>query len=295
MASLKDIQYSQTGDESSKGRKSKQLEEVHQVIADSAEEQPQVTYKVYKLSDVNKKGAYYMEGIDDVWDAEKKKMVRIRLLRGFPSIYVEEQKGLDENYIRSNRRSLIFQNRMLRIPDWDTTAIEFLEKSNANLDNKNRKGTRKLTFFQWNPQRQAEIERKKRMAKIDAIKFATSASEEDMRKHASYLGISFVDELGFPKSAEAIRNDYELYAEAQPVKFMESAGTKEVEIAFVVKRAILDSKIDLTAKTGSAYWSNGGFICKIPTGQRPMDYLVEYAMLPADESKVFLEQLKKLY
>ena len=152
-----------------------------------------------------------------------------------------------------------------------------------------------MTFFEWNPQRQAEVERKKRLDRIEAIKFATMASVEDMRKHANYLGINATDDLGFPKSDDAMRNDYELYAESQPNKFMQSAGSKEVEVAFVVKRAILDSKIDLTAKAGSAYWANdGGFICKIPTGVRPQDYLVEYAMLPQEESKQFLNQLKKL-
>jgi hypothetical protein len=86
-----------------------------------------------------------------------------------------------------------------------------------------------------------------------------------------------------------------LYAEAQPNKFMQSAGSKEVEVAYVVKKAILDSKIDLGAKKGSAYWSeNGGFICRIPTDSNPQEYLVEFAMLPQDESKAFLEQLKKL-
>jgi hypothetical protein len=236
-----------------------------------------------------------MEGIDDVWDPDKKKMVRVRLLRGFPSIYMEDQKNLEPQFISSNRRSLVFDARILRVPDYDTTAIEFLQKCNSNVDNPHKKGTRKLTFFEWNPQRQAEVERKKRLDRIEAIKFATMASVEDMRKHANYLGINATDDLGFPKSDDAMRNDYELYAESQPNKFMQSAGSKEVEVAFVVKRAILDSKIDLTAKAGSAYWANdGGFICKIPTGVRPQDYLVEYAMLPQEESKQFLNQLKKL-
>jgi hypothetical protein len=33
------------------------------------------------------------------------------------------------------RRSLVFQRRVLRVPSYDTAAIEFLEKCNANLDN----------------------------------------------------------------------------------------------------------------------------------------------------------------
>lgn len=293
MARLKDVNYSQSGGEDSI-QQVRNIEEA-QIAMHEAPSDTGLSYKVFKLTDTGKKGKYHMEGIDDVWDPDKKKMVRIRLLRGFPSIYMEDQKNLEPQFISSNRRSLVFDARILRVPDYDTSAIEFLQKCNSNVDNPNKKGTRKLTFFEWNPQRQAEVERKKRLDRIEAIKFATMASVEDMRKHANYLGINATDDLGFPKSDDAMRNDYELYAESQPNKFMQSAGSKEVEVAFVVKRAILDSKIDLTAKAGSAYWANdGGFICKIPTGVRPQDYLVEYAMLPQEESKQFLNQLKKL-
>lgn len=254
-----------------------------------------VTYKVYKLTDTTKKGKYHMEGVDDVWNPKNNRMERIRLLNGFPSLSIEDQKHLEKAFLEKNRRSLVFDARILRVPDWDMAAIEFLEKSNANIDNPNKKGTRKLTFFEWNPHRQAEIERKKRIAKVEAIKYASMASTEEMRKHSNYLGINFTDELGFPKSDEALRNDYELYAEAQPNKFMQSAGSKEVEVAYIVKKAILDNKIDVHSKRGSAYWAgDGGFICKIPGTAHPKDYLVEYAMMPNDESQQFLSQLKKL-
>jgi hypothetical protein len=253
------------------------------------------TFKVYKLSDVNKNGDFHMEGIDDVWNESKQRMERIRLLRGFPSIYLEDQKALTEDFIKANRRTLVFQRRVLRLPDYDQTAIDFLNKSNANLDNPHRKGYKRNTFFEWNPLRQAEIDRKKRLNRIEAIKMATNATEEDMRRHANYLGISFIDEMGFPKSAEGLRNDYELYAESQPNKFMQSVGSKEVEVAFVVKKAITDSKIDLTSRPGSAYWAfDGGFICKIPPDQKAHEYLVDFALYPQDDSKQFLEQLKKL-
>ena len=254
-----------------------------------------VTYKVYKLTDTTKKGKYHMEGVDDVWNPANNRMERIRLLNGFPSLSIEDQKHLEKAFLEKNRRSLVFDARILRVPDWDMAAIEFLEKSNANIDNPNKKGTRKLTFFEWNPHRQAEIERKKRIANVEAIKYASMASTEEMRKHSNYLGINFTDELGFPKSDEALRNDYELYAEAQPNKFMQSAGSKEVEVAYIVKKAILDNKIDLLSRKGSAYWAgDGGFICKIPGTAHPKDYLVEYAMMPNDESQQFLSQLKKL-
>lgn len=288
---ISDANFSQQGEQ----RELRQHEEASVALNEAPASASSTTYKVFKLSDTKKNGKYHMEGIDDVWNEKKGRMERIRLLRGFPSIWVEDQKGLEKSFVEQNRRSLIFDRRVLRIADYDIEALEFLSLCNANLDNPNRKGTRKITFFQWNPQRTAELERAKRVAKVEAIKYASMASDEDMRKHCNFLGISFVDELGMPKSLEALRNDYELYAEAQPNKFMQSAGSKEVEIAFIVKKALIDNKIDTTTKRGSAYWSNnGGFICKIPSDKKPQNYLVEFAMFPQDESKAFLEQLKKL-
>lgn len=288
---ISDANYSQQGEI----RESRQQEEASQALNDAPVSPSGTTFKIFKLSDTKKNGKYHMEGIDDVWNEKKGRMERIRLLRGYPSIWVEDQKGLEKSFVEQNRRSLIFDRRVLRVADYDMEALEFLSLCNANLDNPNKKGTRKITFFQWNPQRTAELERAKRVAKVEAIKYASLAGDEEMRKHCNFLGISFVDELGMPKSLEALRNDYELYAEAQPNKFMQSAGSKEVEIAFIVKKALIDNKIDTTTKRGSAYWSNnGGFICKIPSDKKPQNYLVEFAMFPQDESKAFLEQLKKL-
>ena len=288
---LSEANYSQQGDI----KVERQQEEASQALNLAPSSNNGTTFKIFKLSDTKKNGKYHMEGIDDVWNEKKGRMERIRLLRGYPSIWVEDQKGLEKSFVEQNRRSLIFDRRVLRIADYDMEALEFLNLCNANLDNPNKKGTRKITFFQWNPQRTAELERAKRVAKVEAIKYASLASEDEMRKHCNYLGITFTDELGMPKSSDALRNDYELYAEAQPNKFMQSAGSKEVEIAFIVKKALIDNKIDTTTKRGSAYWSNnGGYICKIPSDKKPQNYLVEFAMYPQDESKAFLEQLKKL-
>ena len=296
MARLKAIGLAEANySQQSQVKVQRQDDEAAQAMQESTSSNTATTFKIFKLSDTKKNGRYHMEGIDDVWNEKKGRMERIRLLRGYPSIWVEDQKGLEKSFVEQNRRSLIFNRRVLRIADYDVEALEFLSLCNANLDNPNKKGTRKITFFQWNPQRTAELERAKRVAKVEAIKYASLASEDEMRKHCNFLGITFTDELGMPKSMDALRNDYELYAEAQPNKFMQSAGSKEVEIAFIVKKALIDNKIDTTTKRGSAYWSNnGGFICKIPADKKPQNYLVEFAMFPQDEGKAFLEQLRKL-
>jgi len=296
MARLKAIGLAEANySQQSQVKVQRQDDEAAQAMQESTSSNTGTTFKIFKLSDTKKNGRYHMEGIDDVWNEKKGRMERIRLLRGYPSIWVEDQKGLEKSFVEQNRRSLIFDRRVLRVAEYDVEALEFLNLCNANLDNPNKKGTRKITFFQWNPQRTAELERAKRIAKVEAIKYASLASEDEMRKHCNFLGITFTDELGMPKSMDALRNDYELYAEAQPNKFMQSAGSKEVEIAFIVKKALIDNKIDTTTKRGSAYWSNnGGFICKIPADKKPQNYLVEFAMFPQDEGKAFLEQLRKL-
>ena len=147
MAKLKDVNYSQSGieEDSRRIRQEEESANATNLAPDNASGQ---TFRVFKLSDTTKNGKYHMEGIDDIWDADKKKMVRIRLLRGVDTIYLDQQKGIDEKYIVSNRRTLTFDRRVLRVPDYDTAAIEFLEKSNANVDNPNKRGTKKLTFFE---------------------------------------------------------------------------------------------------------------------------------------------------
>jgi hypothetical protein len=85
-------------------------------------EAPQIgnIFKIFKLTDTKKNGKYHMEGIDDVFHPERKRIERARLLTGYPSIWVEDQKGLEKSFVEKNRRSLIFDRRVLRIPDYDT-------------------------------------------------------------------------------------------------------------------------------------------------------------------------------
>jgi hypothetical protein len=114
-----------------------------------------------------------------------------------------------------------------------------------------------------------------------------------MRKLASFLGVIFYDDLGQPKTDEGIRTELMIKADNDPVGFSKYLDSKEVDIAYMVKRAILDAKIDLTGQSGNAIWANGkGFIAKIPSTRKPYEYLTELAMTNSDEGKAFLEQLQ---
>ena len=115
---------------------------------------------------------------------------------------------------------------------------------------------------------------------------------DKMRKHASYLGVVFVDELGQQKTDDGIRAQYMLAAKRRPAFFQQTMDSKEVEVQYLVKQAIISAKIDLGKGGGSIYWAAGGFITKVPQGRKPVEYLTEFAMTNSDEGKSFLEQLQ---
>lgn len=116
---------------------------------------------------------------------------------------------------------------------------------------------------------------------------------EKVKKLASFLGISFIDELGMAKGDEGVRTELMLRADNDPENFAKYFDSPEVDTAYMVKKAILDAKIDLHAQAGNAIWANGkGLIGKIPAGRKPYEYLTELAMTNSDEGRRFKEQLQ---
>jgi hypothetical protein len=63
----------------------------------------------------------------------------------------------------------------------------------------------------------------------------------------------------------------------------------------MLKRAIIDEKLDLTSPANNSIWADGkGFIGKIPQGRKHFEYLTELAMTNSQEGKLFLEQLQQV-
>jgi hypothetical protein len=100
--------------------------------------------------------------------------------------------------------------------------------------------------------------------------------------------------LGFPLTDDGIADSYALYAEQNPDNFMATISSPLINVSWLVKRAIVDAKIDLGRQPNTACWANGGgFICKVPDPSKAMEYLIELAMLHTDEGKQFLMQLQE--
>lgn len=273
-----------------------QKEEHHSQVAlgQSAKlsENTESEWVVFKLVNTKKQGRVYIDCINDAVNPETGKVERMRLLSGVDSIWLKDQKNVTEDYAKNNRRSLVFEGKILRLPKWDTSAIEFARLSSHCIDNPKRKSGSKTEFFEWNPAKQAEEAKRKQLLKIEAMKKAFSVDDEQMKKHAMYLGITPIDEVGFAKTTDVIRNEYAIKADLDPVRFMESFSSPLVEISFLIKKALSQSKIDVGRERGKVYWATGKFICSVPANQTVLDCLLELSSTTNAEGREFLQELK---
>ena len=294
MAKLKDVQISM-----GTYQEPKPLVDVAQEISNIAMNEavkPVNSYVIYKLVDSKKKGRVYIDGIDDdILNPTTGKRERIWLLSGTSSIWSTElvEQLKDKDFVRNNRRSLQFEAGILRVPTWDERMLEFVKNCRHLIDNPNRRTGSKFEFFEYNPAKQQAEALKREMLEIDMAIAAREMPIEKARKLASFFGVVFFDELGQPKSDDGIRRELMIIAKRDPKKFQMHIDSKEVDIAFLVKKAILDSRIDLGKGDGNIRWANGGYITKIPSAKigQAQKYLAELAMSNNDEGKEFLEQL----
>lgn len=254
-------------------------------------------WKIFKLVDTKVKGRVYIDGIDDdVLNPITNKRERVWLLSGSSSIWSTEltEQLKDKDWLRTNRRSLQFEGGILRIPSWDQRALEFISVCRHLIDNPSRRSHSKHEFFEYNPAKQQQAALAKEMLEIE---MAIKASQMDIlqaRKMASFFGIIFFDDLGQPKGDDGIRRELMLFAKRDPKRFQANLDSKEVEIAYLVRRAIIDAKIDLGGTGGNIQWANGGRIAKMPMTRKPQEFLTELAMQKTDEGIAFLEQLQRV-
>lgn len=263
------------------------------------EKQPEVYNVLFKLVK-KKKGRVYLDNCCDNVPNPKNKNIpeRIWLLNGAHSIWDSELENIlkDKNrYERSRRgRDIIFVDGVCRVRSEDVLGLEFMRKNIHNVG-KRRSGSGKYDYYEYDPQEEQKERHAKQLLKIEIVLKIKDMPIEKVKKLASFLGVVFVDELGQLKSDDGIRTELMIKADTNPAEVQKHIDSKEVEIAYLVKRAIIDAKIDLQGGNGNAIWSGGkGFIAKIPYNRKPYEYLTELAMTNSDDGRAFKEQLEKM-
>lgn len=251
-------------------------------------------FVIFKLKGNQKKGVY-IDGTDDVINPKTGKAERIRLLTGISSIWMSDQKDVDKEYIRNNRRSLEFKARICRINKMDTAALEFARMCNSNLEVKNRLRAPRFEFFEYDPAKQAEESLKKEMLELEMAIKAKEMDSDTLKKYASFIGIHLVNELAQVKPESALRQEVMLYAKKNSTVFQVMVDNiQEVEIHWQIKSAIISNQIDIAKQPGSAYWGSGGFITKMASKMNPVKQLTELAMTNTTEGREFLSKLKSI-
>ena len=289
MVNLKTVQSSMAGEP--KTQKQEFFNKSESVMAETPVSEHR--YHIFRLVK-KKKGRTYVDGIcDNATNPQTKKRERIYLINGSHSIWQSELGDLlkDKDYIKTNRRSLVFENGVCRIPSWDDRALEYARACTKNVGSL-RSGNGKFDYYEYDAAAEQRSKLERQMLKINMVIKAKEMPEDEMKPLASFLGISFVDELGMPKGEEGVRSELMIKADNHPELFSKYVNSEEVKVQYLVKKAIIDAKIDLTGQAGNALWAGGkGFIAKIPAGRKPYEYLTELAMTNSDEGRAFKEGL----
>ncbi len=293
MAKLSDVQFSLRGEQ----KNTEALSLGEQEIVTELRQDRGVRYHIFKLLANTRKGGVHVPGVDDVINPATGKMERIRLLSGVDTIWVKEQKDITPEYVRNNMRSLTFVRgtKILRIPEWDTTALEFARITRHNVGSPSNKTGSHFEFYEYDPAREQEEMFKREALELEMAILAKEMPAEKMRKHAAFLGLRLIDDLGLPKTDDGLRREYMVYAKRNPEYFQKTKDSKEIDIMWMIKRGILDSKIEIGREPGKIYWSNGGGLIGVMSKQdTPEKYLLNLALTNTQEGEAFRDQLKKI-
>lgn len=297
MAKLRDIEYAQKGEQSSENTNADASANIAK--AEAASLQTDTKYFIFRLVNSSKKGGTYIPNIDDVINPNTGRVERIRLLSGIDTIWQKEQKDVSIDYVRQNSRSLAFPRgaKVLRIPDWDTTALEFARICRHNIKSPNNKQGSKFEFYEYDPAAAAKEMREKEVLELKMAIKAEQLPMDQVRKLCSFVRIAFHDEIGETKTDDGLRTDLMLYAKKNAAAFQKLIGEQsaEVDLAFIIKKAVISNQIDVATYPGRAFWAgSGSTIGHIPTGVDPIKHLTVLAQTNTDEGRKFADELKTL-
>lgn len=254
-------------------------------------------YVIFKLVN-DKMNKFTLDGIShDVINPKTKEPETMRLIRGARSIWTTDLTELlkDKEYVNKNRIGAQFVGGICRVAMHEKNKIDYLRNHPSNVKER-RNGSGRYDFYEYDANEEQKKKHDSTMKRIRMIQAVTIMEENKMKKLALFLGVRPTDdEIGIPRTVEGFRTELMIIADKRPDMVEKYIDSPEVEISYLVRKAILEAKIDLGTQNGNAIWAGGtGFICKIPSSEKPVAYLTQFAMTNSDEGRAFKEQLETL-
>lgn len=228
---------------------------------------------------------------DIIIDPDTGAMRTIRLLKGIPTLYKDEQK-VPDGAVSGITPQLTFTNGTFRVAANDKQTYEFLMKKNCCLNNENKDGKSNILYYleDYDKKEQAEFELKKLAHEAEGL--ALESDMEQILFHGKFLNMLTTNADGEPLSLSGLRKRYAEIAIKDPETFMATYNDKKIRVYYLVHRAILDNIIKIDRNALKAYWSSGSTICVLPEKGDPTKYLTDYCYTKNGEA--FREQLESL-
>jgi hypothetical protein len=235
---------------------------------------------------------YLMRNTDVVFDHITGTEREIRYLEGVNTIWVDEQDKLSD-FKKRQRPEIRFVWGRMRVPAQKTALVHFLEVTNMNKGNKHRLPESRAIFRLIDEEAVEQANYKKFESEMNATELAKTAPYDIMLPHAKYLGINIKDKEGNFISEIALRPLYYNMANKMAELFLKTYSNPTVLSKFIVDRAVEKSLVNLTHIKGQAVWSETKtFICQIPDGKKPAEFLAEYCL--TEKGRDFYIELKSM-
>ena len=232
-----------------------------------------------------------------VWKGERR---NLRYYDGCTSIFQDEQpkdKELMTDLVKRTKRRAFLEGKFGCFGD-ERMLLLYLTICSWNAESEFRTRTATEVFRPSNADKKANEESQRMDAIEKALALAREASEQKMRMHAPYLEIPEIDyESGNEWTPKELRTLYRQKAAERPALFIESYGNKNLEIKWLIMKALQTGTISTKYNPNKAAWKGSNtIICDISgikSQEGIADALFEFSRSEAGEE--FLIQLKALY
>lgn len=243
-----------------------------------------VTYKVTNINRNPSNPSEYIfpagvcvPSIDQIWDEE---------LNEFVEIAAVQTVSRDGNHNLHNITFWGSQACHITLRGGiaaDQEIHSFLALSNFNGSNPNRDTSKEIIIEQVDENKKSETERKQRNLKREALNLAVDLGVDDVKNLVAALGKDDTRKI------DILRNELEIFADRDPVGFLEIANNKQAALKAVLNRALTKGVILFNVEQSMFTWPNNEAILTVSrtTGGDNVDELLSYCISSTKGEKVF--------
>jgi hypothetical protein len=211
-----------------------------------------------------------------------------RCIKGFDSIWTDEQEGIDVVTL-DDLEDLVFIDGIMIVKGFEKNKLAALFNQDSYEGKKYRKQNIPAAFKLVDE----ELEINKALDSLDleyeALKIAKECSDEEMLPFAYVLGIDV------NAKSNSIRKDFIIKAKTNPSYFVKYFVDPKNEISYNVHKALTENIISASTVEGKLVWTESRkVIMDIPKGSNIVQDIAKLTMQGDATAVALVEQLKKM-